>query len=1287
MSPRSLARAPRAVLLVVVALAITLPACPGQRRGLSREALMRGLVELPRPRAEPVLTLDDVASLRVPAPAPAPAELVVNGARLSSLPPLARARTAVALSGDLKAAAAAWRQLGDDPDGLVHRCLTELAYETPAASVPCARFLDVAPADPRAPAVLAALYRARSDNAAVDDVILRGAPRWIAGCAAKAPPAGCADLSQIAHAAERRAAARAKDAERARAAALASGALTSVRVEGPFVGDPLYAFESAGAGRRLAKGARYVAAERTSWSGVFQPSLRNEGGLYRVTASARGGGFANVIARSRNSLRLFVDGALVLERRPELRDEPDATRARVRLSTGVHHIEALVVSQGGSDGVELSFLRDDGAPALRVTAETAATPAGARALEPHALLPEPPKGDPLARLDALLLRHHLGAVGYGIAAGAHLEHARELLRELGFAPQALVAAAWSLGRAGRTPERLAQADAARLWDRVLTTWPDHPSALESRAKLLREERPQEALAIYRQLREARPSHPAGHAGVSELALAEGLLDEAVEAADALLRLDPPPLDVTAATSAFTRVGRYAEAARLDARAARSDDLLYSSASARRLLDAGERDAALQELARLLDEEPGNRAAELRWDLLELTSPEAALQSLEQHLARFPFDRSAWRRRVQLEAALHGDERGRAVATLALAAVGVDPQLWLARVELGATPPWAARLRAGDEAIEAARQAGEGAFPGHPVVLVVDHEETHLFADLSSLSLRHWIVRLGSKEALDGFGELSLPPDERVVRLRVVKPDGSVRLPEFRDGVDDVSLTGLAVGDMVELLTASFDEAPLLPVFAQGLVAFAKPAPALVRSFELFVPARLLDEGLRLFSRSGAPEPQIVRDEESGRAHVTFRATDVAGVSREPHSPDEVEAAPMVGWTFGGGEDEWRVLRGTALLRDARAGPLLARVAEQIAGSGSPRDRWQRLFRFVVTRVEPAAAPSDAAEVLATGRGRRTALLLSLARAAHLVATPVALHPPVSPPLELASANAWPITGVAVELSQRTSFAFVDDGLAILDELPEGARTSAVLDLDLLPRARALTLDDASFSTLPVRVQLDLDWQQDGFKGFLALTVPAAQADAFRRSLRTANKDELRAAFEQALAAALPGASVSAVSLPNLEAFGRPLGVGVELLVPVSGGGLEPARFDHLFTDGATTSLGLFTPLSSYLRVAARQRPLLLNSAHEVLQVEVTLPPGAAFTEVPERLDEDAGPVRLVQHAEVTDGTLSWNRDITVDTARVPVDEWPRFRAKLSALSRLTDARLTFVLPREVAQKR
>lgn len=1278
-------RSPAGLLLVVLAVLATLPACPGQRRALSREALLRGLVELPRTSPDEALTLAELATLRVPTPAEAPAELQEAARRLSSLPPLERARTAIAMKGDVDVAEAAWREAGDEPSALVHRCLVERAYERALqARKACARFLDRAPGDPRAAAVLATLYRGRDDDAGVDDVVLERAGKWVEGCRDARPTHGCADLAHLAHRAESRAAARAKDDARARDAVAASGALTKARVEGPFIGDPLYAFEGAGTGRGLARAPRYLEQERTSWNGVLNPSLRAEGGLYRLVARASGEGEVNVVARSRFSLRLFIDGVLVLERRPELKDEPDVTRARVRLGRGEHLIEALVVSYANA-GVELSFLHDDGTPALVPANGSPSKVAGAQRLEPRPLVPEARSSDLLARLDASLLRHHLGALGYGIASGAHVEEARALITQLGFAPQALVAAAEALANAPRMPARLARADAQGLWDRLLSSWPEHPSALASRAALLREERPREALAVYRELQKARPDHPAGHRGVAELALSEGLLDEALFAARALVALEVPPLDVSAAREAFVKSGQRAEAARFDARTAREEDALYASGLARRLLDAGRPEDALVELGRLLEGEPGHVALELRWDLLERQDPERALADVEAHLASFPFDRSAWRRRVQLAAVVQDSERARGLAREGVEALGADPELWLALLELGAEAPWSARLHAGDEAVEAAREAGASAFRGHPVVLVVDHEERHVLPDLSSLSLRHWIVRLGSKEALDDFGELSLSPNERVIRLRVVKPDGSERLPELRDGVEDISLTGLSVGDLVELLTASFEDAPLLPGFAHELVAFAKPAPAIVRSYELNLPTRFLDGGLRLFARNGAPAPDIVRDDEGGLARLRFVATDVASLLEEPHAPDVSEAVPVVGWSLGFEEDEWRVLRGTTLLRDAALDPLLVRVAERVAGRGSPAERWRRLFHFVVTRVEPSSSSSDALAVLASGRGTRTPLLLALARAAHLEATPIALHPPVSAPLDLPSGSAWPLTGVAVQVAGRTSLALVDGGLALLDELPPAARGSAVLDLGLTRRSSPLVVDEKAISERPVRVQLDLDWQGERFEGFLAITVPTAQADAFRRMLRGANDEERTAAFEQALASALPGASVTELTLPNLDAFGRPLGIGVALEVPVSGGSLEPARFDHLFADGAAAPFGLFTPLSSYLRVGARQRPLLLNAASEALQVEVTLPEGAAFTEVPERLDEDIGPVRLMQRAEVTDGTLFWTREIHVDTARVPVERWSRFRTRLSALARRTDARLAFVLARPEAK--
>jgi hypothetical protein len=73
---------------------------------------------------------------------------------------------------------------------------------------------------------------------------------------------------------------------------------------------------------------------------------------------------------------------------------------------------------------------------------------------------------------------------------------------------------------------------------------------------------------------------------------------------------------------------------------------------------------------------------------------------------------------------------------------------------------------------------------------------------------------------------------------------------------------------------------------------------------------------------------------------------------------------------------------------------------------------------------------------------------------------------------------------------------------------------------------------------------------------------------------------------------------------------------------------------------------MFTPIGSNLRVADRKLPLMVYAEAEVLEVRIALPKGAAFTEAPSKLVVDAGPFRLEQRAEVTDGTLLWARTLS-----------------------------------------
>ena len=87
-----------------------------------------------------------------------------------------------------------------------------------------------------------------------------------------------------------------------------------------------------------------------------------------------------------------------------------------------------------------------------------------------------------------------------------------------------------------------------------------------------------------------------------------------------------------------------------------------------------------------------------------------------------------------------------------------------------------------------------------------------------------------------------------------------------------------------------------------------------------------------------------------------------------------------------------------------------------------------------------------------------------------------------------------------------------------------------------------------------------------------------------------------------------------------------------------------------------------------------------NYYAEVLEVQITLPPNAAFVEAPRPVEMSAGPFAFAQQVQITDGVLYWRRAMTKQTSRISVEEWPAIRASLAGIVSKADARLSFALP-------
>jgi hypothetical protein len=1267
---------------VGLALLLFVTSCFAERRGLSRDGLLKDLETTPV--VLPLPTLDELVALRAPEPPPRPAS--IDAASPSA--PVDLARVAAA-KGDIAAAEKAWTSASADL--LADRCLVEgvLRRYEPMLDA-CSRFLKASPEDPRAAAVVRILVKASPGLRAAGDAVAHDGPSWVKACAARGGE--CSDLAYVV--AEEAADSARAEIERARFAdaVAASGRLVRAHVEGPFEGDlrALWARDAAQKPLALAAPAGR-AFDVVDEDGCFEPSRRGVDGLYRLRLAGTGGGPAVVYVTGAHATRVRIDGVVVADRSPDV-SSPAVTRVPVELAKGAHVVEVLAWSSGEGDRIGVSILGKDGRPALREGA--AARGAGVQvassttAAEADLMSAAP---DDVNGLFRVLWRQVLAR---SPSLGADPDEVRQISRALvarfGWSPLALAVAAEAMGDDRSVPDRVASSTASRLWARVRETWPDHPVARISQARDLREERPDEALDAYRALVTAQPKYPFGRRELIDLALDADLVDEAFASASALLELERSPENIDAAEPALKAAGDVVRAARLDVERARLDENLASTRVARHLLDEGRTDDGLRALGDAAAREKGSRAHDEEIALLALRDPKAALAKVSALLEDFPGDGALVAKKAELLAALEGKDKARAFLVEKLPLVRDSDRAGELAEELGVTPPWAARLQLGDDVIAARRTATSEPFPGHGAVALLDDVERVLYEDSSSLLVRHLIIELRSKDVIDRFGEISLG-DGVTVRLRVVKPDGSVIEPERHKGVDDVSLPQLAPGDIVELLTADREGPSRVGGNFETRALDGAPTPALSRRYIVSFPEGWDEKhALVVVATNGLPQPRrTVETDGEGRRRVRLEQTleNVDATPREPFVPEASETAKNAGFAWNVDEALWARLRGPGLLQAAARDAWLDACAARIAGDGDDEEKLRRIFAFVVRRIEPDTSPDAAAAVLATGQGARTALFVALLRGVGIDAAPVSLQLVTQPAPSTYDAKSWSIIAVRARAGGKDHYAIVD-GNAVLDRLPPLFAGAGVLELTPatisgLTRPDVGTLPDSAIDDGGVRVQAELR-VEDGnvMRGLVVVTIPAAKADGARRGVRRATPDQLQQILERSLADSLPGLRVVEVKTPDVELAGAPLRLGARVEVPLPeavDGDDGPHRFEHLFAQGASGGLQLIAPLASYLGVADRRQPMLVGADKEVLEVQIALPASGAFVEAPEPLTLQAGPFALDQSVEITNGTLLWRREIRTANARVPVRDWPTVRAGLAALAARTDARLSFVL--------
>jgi tetratricopeptide (TPR) repeat protein len=363
-------------------------------------------------------------------------------------------------------------------------------------------------------------------------------------------------------------------------------------------------------------------------------------------------------------------------------------------------------------------------------------------------------------------------------------------------------------------------------------------------------------------------------------------------------------------------------------------------------------------------------------------PDEALARLGAILERNPYRVAAHIARADLLAARGQLDAGEAEARAALERLPHASELHRAAAPFGIA----------DDLLEF-REDGAAAFAkylrsaptmeGVSEVLVLDRSVARVYPNGGVRMLIQLVVQVREKDAIDRYGEITVPENGTLLSLRSIKPDGTVTEPESVGGKESLSLRDLAVGDAVEYEYV-IDRPP--PATMPGHVdvtgfRFQSPDVPYERS-ELVVvhPAAM---PLREERRQNPPN---ATEERRGDLVVkTWRAERMPRLGVEPQMRSTLDELPSVRIFTDLDVDQW--LRATAMeLRlGARGNPELRRlVAKLTKGAKDDEARLRRIWRWVLEHIEQSGGLTSAATgTLSDRRGDRITLLRAMLREAGL----------------------------------------------------------------------------------------------------------------------------------------------------------------------------------------------------------------------------------------------------------------------------------------------------------------
>lgn len=566
--------------------------------------------------------------------------------------------------------------------------------------------------------------------------------------------------------------------------------------------------------------------------------------------------------------------------------------------------------------------------------------------------------------------------------------------------------------------------------------------------------------------------------------------------------------------------------------------------------------------------------------------------------------------------------------------------------------------------------------GKAPVYVLDRSVIRVFPSGGRLTLTHQIVHLRTREAITRYAEVKLPHGVRVLTLRTLKMDGSIREPEDVGEKNTVSLSDVDVGDLIEVEYVSAGRAQSFwrpGGFFGTSFSFRSMAAHFFRS-ELVV---IAPRSLPLQTTTWGALPKPVRQTRGPLRLTRWTAHRKERVVAEPQIPQLAGILPTV---LLGARVRWvdYLRQRQELGYDSDVASFGIRKLGRTLCTAKPvEQRARAVYAWVQKNIEESGNYyASASRTLAARSGSRLSLLRTLFRQCRVGATETRLLKPRHrqlgqggvPPVRLHSQPAlW------LKLPRGAVYLLPQLQQAPFGYLPPLFRKASAVSVDHPERKATRTPDqpnaDARRTTLTVILEPNgsaVILGHEKLSGLIALQ--------FRAALRRVPAKQLRQWLERAFFGRFfLGAVITKLKFKHAKTLDRPLEMIYRLQVP------RLAQSEKRPGGGRRLVLrsGFFPALVGriYGQLAVRRLPLRLGPIGPMsLRLTLQLPVGFRPKELPQpvRLNTPFGRFQLGVTARK--GAVEIRRSLQIPFRIVTPAQYPAFTlfaAKVGRAERIT----------------